>query len=222
MTDRPPEGEPLLAEQRSYYRAVASDYEDHAIPGAWGGELLAALDAFRPAGSVLEVACGPGTWTGQLLGHADRILALDAAAEMLAIASARVGDERVRFQQADIFSWRPEERYDVVFFGFWLSHVPLERFESFWSLVADCLKPDGRVFFADDAYRTPEELIYGHSSSIVLRRLNDGSAYRIVKVPHQVVELEQRLHRLGWNITVTKTREPFYWGAGSHHQPQST
>jgi SAM-dependent methyltransferase len=221
MTDRKSEHASLVAEQQSYYRAIASEYEAYAISGASGNELLAALDAFRPAGRVLELACGPGGWTQRLLRHADRVLAVDAAPEMLAIASARVGDERVRFVQADIFSWRPEERYDIVFFGFWLSHVPLERFESFWSLVSDCLKPDGRVFFADDAHRTPDELVYGHSSSIVRRRLNDGSSYDIVKVPYEAAELEQRLRRLGWNIAVTKTREHFYWGAGSRDQPRS-
>jgi hypothetical protein len=84
--------------------------------------------------------------------------------------------------QADLFTWAPDRRYDVVFFGFWLSHVPLERFESFWSLVADCLKADGRVFFVDDAYRTPDELIHGASSSIIRRRLDDGTSYRAVKV----------------------------------------
>jgi SAM-dependent methyltransferase len=55
--------DPLLAEQVAYYRAIAGEYEEHAIPGAWGGELAAALDSFRPAGSVLELACGPGSWT---------------------------------------------------------------------------------------------------------------------------------------------------------------
>ena len=213
--DGTPELEPLLAEQRSYYRAIAAEYEDHAIPGAWGGELSAALCSFRPTGSVLELACGPGIWTCQLLRYAASILALDASPEMLAIASARVHDERVRFIQADIFSWQPEHRDDVVFFGFWLSHVPPQRFESFWSLVADCLKPDGRVFFVDDAYRTPDELVYGNSSPIVRRRSSDGTAYRVVKVPHQTNELEERLRRLGWSITVTPTAEPFFWGAGS-------
>jgi SAM-dependent methyltransferase len=96
-------------------------------------------------------ACGPG----QLLRYAADVTAVDASPEMLAIAAAQVGRERVRFIQADLFTWQPDRRYDVVFIGFWLSHVPAERFESFWSLVADCLKPDGRVCFADDAYRTP-------------------------------------------------------------------
>jgi trans-aconitate methyltransferase len=77
---------------------------------------------------VLELACGPAIWTDLLLRRATSLTAVDAAPEMLALAEARVGEGRVRFVQADLFSWRPERRYDTVFFGFWLSHVPRERF----------------------------------------------------------------------------------------------
>jgi demethylmenaquinone methyltransferase/2-methoxy-6-polyprenyl-1,4-benzoquinol methylase len=93
--------------------------------------------------------------------------------------------------------------------------VPLERFESFWSLVDDALAPTGRVFFADDGYRTPDELIEGESSSTIQRRLTDGTPHRAVKVPHAPAELEQWLAALGWRITVTQTSGPFYWGEGT-------
>ncbi|MCO6007103.1 class I SAM-dependent methyltransferase [Actinoallomurus purpureus] len=205
----------LLDEQVVYYRAVAPEYEKHFLPFSGGSELSEALDAFRPTGSVLELACGPGTWTAQLLRHAVDVTAVDASPEMLAIASARVGVERVRFVTADLFRWQPDRRYDVVFFGFWLSHVPPERFASFWSLVADCLKPDGRVFFVDDGYRTADELIEGERSATIERRLTDGTAYRIVKVPHRPADLERQLDRIGWRIKVHPTSGPFFWGAGS-------
>lgn len=207
--------EELLDAQVLYYRAVAGEYEDHALPLPGGSELAEALDAFRPTGSVLELACGPGTWTTQLLHHAADVTAVDASAEMLAIASTRVGKERVRFVSADLFHWQPDRRYDVVFFGFWLSHVPPERFTSFWSLVAACLKPDGRVFFVDDGYRTVEELVEGEQSSTIRRRLMNGTPYRIVKVPYRPADLEQQLERIGWRIKVHSTSGPFFWGAGS-------
>jgi SAM-dependent methyltransferase len=123
----------------------------------------------------------------------------------------------VRFIQADLFAWEPDRRYDVVFFGFWLSHVPPARFESFWALVADCLKPQGRVFFADDAYRAPGELVEGPSSPVIRRQLDDGTPYRLVKIPHQPASLQEQLKRIGWSITVTATAGPFpfYWGAGT-------
>jgi 2-polyprenyl-3-methyl-5-hydroxy-6-metoxy-1,4-benzoquinol methylase len=207
--------EQLLAEQIIYYRAIAPEYEDHTLPFEGGDELSAAIDAFQPVGRVLELACGQGMWTGQLLRHATEVTAVDASPEMLGIASTRITSERVRFVRANIFDWDPDRRYDVVFFGFWLSHVPLERFGSFWSLVADCLEPGGRVFFVDDGYRTPEELVEGESSSTILRHLNDGTAHRAVKVPHRADELEERLARAGWRVKVTPTAGPFYWGAGS-------
>src|SRR5215469_4119502 len=204
----------LLDEQAAYYQALGAEYFDHVLDLPGGDELDEALEAFRPAGSVLELACGPGVWTPQLLRHATHVTAVDASPEMLAIAAARVRDHRVRFVQADLFTWVPDRRYDVVFFGFWLSHVPPGRFESFWAMVADCLKEDGRVFFADDAYRTPDELIEGPSSSTIRRQLEDGTSYRIVKVPHRPPDLEQRLRQLGWHITVASASGPVYWGAG--------
>lgn len=205
----------LLAEQVAYYRARASEYLEDTLDLAGGTELEAALDAFAPTGDVLELACGPGVWTPQLLRHAASVTAVDAAPEMLAIARERVRDERVRFVEADLFEWRPDRRYDVVFFGFWLSHVPLERFAAFWELVGACLAPGGRVFFVDDAYRTPDELVEGAASSTIRRRLRDGSAHRAVKVPHTPPELEGRLDKLGWDITVSSSSGPFFWGAGS-------
>jgi SAM-dependent methyltransferase len=207
--------ERLLGEQLAYYRALAADYLNQGLNLPGGDEIVEALDAFGPTGNVLELACGPGVWTGQLLRHAAHVTAVDAAPEMLGIAAARAGGERVRFIQADLFTWRPGRRYDVVFAGFWLSHVPAARFESFWSLVDDCLTPDGRVFFADDAYRTPGELAEGPSSSAIRRQAPDGTAYRLVKVPYQPGDLQRRLRQLGWDIEVNATAGPFYWGAGS-------
>jgi demethylmenaquinone methyltransferase/2-methoxy-6-polyprenyl-1,4-benzoquinol methylase len=211
--DTEPEVARLLGEQIAYYRALAPDYLDQVLDFP-GGDFTDVLDAFAPAGSVLELACGPGMWTSQLLRYASDVTAVDASPEMLALAKARVGEERVRFVQADLFTWRPDRRYDVVFFGFWLSHVPAGQFESFWSMVAGCLKPGGRVFFADDAYRTPAELVEGVSSATIRRQLPGGAAYRLVKVLHQPDELERRLRQLGWDIKVTATAGPFYWGAG--------
>jgi ubiquinone/menaquinone biosynthesis C-methylase UbiE len=208
----------ILGEQRAYYDALAPHYQDQNqqldIPG--GEELAEALEAFRPAGSVLELACGPGVWTSQLLRHATDVTAVDASSEMLAIAAAGISpNDSVRFIQADLFTWRPDRRYDVVFMGFWISHVPPERFASFWSLVADSLKPGGRVFFCDDSYRTEDELVEGPSSATIRRVIPDGTPYRLLKIPHQPADLESRLRELGWDITVHPTAAgPFYWGAG--------
>jgi SAM-dependent methyltransferase len=214
--------EALLAEQIAYYRARAPEYAVTAIPQVPAEQLARAhelvlerLDALRPGGDVLELACGPGTWTAELARYGGSLTAVDAAPEMLALARRRVPAGAVRFVQADLFGWQPDRRYDFVFFGFWLSHVPLERFESFWSLVGRCLKPTGRVAFVDDAIRTPDELIEGDRSSTILRRLNDGTEFRAVKVPHTAASLRSRIEALGWRIRVEELAGPFFWGEGS-------
>ena len=118
----------LLAEQVAYYRALAPEYFDGGsrLPGRRPTTSRQDLDAFAPDGDVLELACGPGSWTPQLLRYATSVTAVDASPEMLALARERVGeDDRVHFVCADLFAWRPERHYDVVFFGFWLSHVPV-------------------------------------------------------------------------------------------------
>jgi SAM-dependent methyltransferase len=212
----------LLAEQIAYYRARAPEYSQSAADDLPADavavaqrELPAALDRFRPAGEVLELACGPGTWTSQLLRHASSVTALDASPEMLALAAKAVGeDKHVRFERADIFDWTPPQRFDVVFFGFWLSHVPPQRFEEFWTLVGACLAPGGRVFFVDDGYRTAEELVWGERSATIRRRLGDGREFRILKVAHEPAALARRLAELGWSIAVTAVAGAFYVGEG--------
>jgi demethylmenaquinone methyltransferase/2-methoxy-6-polyprenyl-1,4-benzoquinol methylase len=133
---------------------------------------------------------------------------------MLELARRQVPADSVRFVQADLFAWEPDRRYDTVFFGFWLSHVPLERFADFWDLVAHALKPAGRVAFVDDAFRTPDELVEGGDSSTIRRRLTDGTAFRAVKVPHTAESLQRRIEELGWELSVRRLTGPFFWGEG--------
>ena len=48
---------------------------------------------------------------------------------------------------------KADRRYDAVFFGLWISHVPEDKFTSFSTMVAEALTPGGHVFFFDDNYR---------------------------------------------------------------------
>ena len=134
--------DPLLAEQVAYYRARAAEYDATSPVGADDASratLVHALEAFAPRGRVLELACGTGQWTATLARHASQLTPIDSSPEVLAIAAERVQDERVHFIEADIFEWQPDRRYDTVFFSALLSHVPPQRFDRFWTLIADCL-----------------------------------------------------------------------------------
>lgn len=224
---------PLLREQADYYRARAGEYDewwerrgryDHG-PGwnaRWRAEVQAARDAlarFRPAGEVLELACGTGWWTAELARHADRVTALDASPETLDLNRARVQDARVRHVQADIFSWRPDRRYDAVFFSFWLSHVPPERFGAFWDTVRAALRPGGRVFFLDslraETSTSADQRLPEAGGTVAVRTLGDGRSFRIVKVFYDPAELRARLYGLGWEVEVATTGEYFLVGSGA-------
>lgn len=233
MTENDINHDVLLAEQIAYYRARAGEYdewflrqgrydrgpEQNATWHAETAEVARALDEFQPKGRVLELACGTGLWTQRLARVAEHVTAVDAAPEVLAINRERLGPAPVEYVQADLFSWRPRERYDVVFFSFWLSHVPPERFDEFWSNVRASLAPGGRVFFIDSLYNEAstalDHRLEHPASTTALRRLKDGREFRIVKVFYPPAELESRLNDRGWSVTVRATANFFLYGSGT-------
>ncbi len=229
----------LWQEQIAYYRARAGEYDQWFLrqgrydrgPDAnarWFAEaaqVKAALEAFAPTGRVLEMACGTGLWTRHLVRGADSVMALDASPEVLEINRAQVADSKVRYAEADLLHWTPDGVYDAVFFGFWLSHVPPERFQAFWTLVQACLAPGGRVFFVDSLYDSTsgaaDHTLEGTEAETLTRRLNDGREFRIVKVFHQPEELAQKLAALGWQFDVQSTPNYFLYGSGARRQDEA-
>lgn len=204
----------LLAEQAAYYRARAAEYDETAAFDAGSrAELDAALEAFGPRGRVLELACGTGEWTVELAKQATALTAVDASAEMLALNRQRVVRSDVRYWQADVFAWTPPERYDVVFFSAWLSHVPPQRFEAFWDLVADCLNDAGRAFVIDErpAVAAHERVIANAAAPAVERQLTTGAQFRTVKVFYEPGELKRRLAELGWEVDIRTVGWRFFY-----------
>ncbi|MFC4562042.1 class I SAM-dependent methyltransferase [Nocardiopsis mangrovi] len=204
----------LLAEQAAYYRAGAAQYDRPYAERADLRRLLAVADDLPIAGDVLELACGTGQWTPLLAARARSVTALDTAAEALGLARARTASPRVRFVQADVFEWEPPRRYDTVFFAFWLSHVPPARLPGFWNTVAGMLAPGGRAVFVDDgpAGAAEEEVLADQPVPAVVRRLDDGSRYRIVKVFHDARALADDLRALGWTADVRTVEGGFIVG----------
>jgi demethylmenaquinone methyltransferase/2-methoxy-6-polyprenyl-1,4-benzoquinol methylase len=106
----------------------------------------------------------------------------------------------------------------MVFFGFWLSHVPVDRFDAFWAMVRSALRPGGRVFWVDSLLE-PASTARDHepldNSGVVVRRLNDGREFRIVKIFHEPADLERRLARLGFVGWVRSSGTFFHYGCVS-------
>jgi SAM-dependent methyltransferase len=229
--------DPILAEQRAYYRARAREYdkwfrreglhdlgEEHNA--RWRLELnsvYSALDAFAPRGDVLELAYGTGEWTIRLAELASSVVGVDAAPEMREIALAKLQDagmSNVELLVDDLFSWQPDRDYDVVFFAFWLSHVPESHAHRFWRSVHDALRPGGR-FFLVDAARTVMEGNVIHASrppdcesATELRRLEDDREFRIVKRSLDPDRLARDLREHGLDASFVELGEFFVYGLG--------
>ena len=170
----------------------------------------AALTAFGATGDVLELAGGTGWWTARLAETADRLTVVDASPETLALNRARVARADVEYVVADLFEWEPTRSYDVVFFSFWMSHVPRTRFAAFWTLVRTCLAPGGRVFLIDNRAdlepRPKDPYVVEYSPDLHLRRLSDGSEFRVVKVMYEPDELQSLIDAEGWRADIHATR----------------
>ena len=119
----------------------------------------------------------------------------DASPEMLALNRGKLGERaNVRYQVADAFDPGGDASYDVVFFGFFLSHVPRDRFDAFWTNLRGVLAPGGRVFFVDEAqHGLWREDWIDEAAGIVRRTLMDGVTYRAVKVLWRPDALRDRL-----------------------------
>lgn len=226
----------LLAEQVAYYRARAPRYDEWwQRCGAYdrGPEMAAewdrqvalvgdALTAFSVSGRVLEIAGGTGWWTERLAHCAERLTVVDSSPEAVEINRARTGRADIDYQVADVFFWFPDGTYDVVFFSFWLSHVPRQRSAAFWSMVRSCLSPVGRVFLIDNhndpvlstGIKDPYVLEYQPDRHV--RRLHDGREYNVVKVMYEPDELEAQLENLGWRAQIKATRW-FLFGSARPH-----
>ena len=224
------DGRELIKQQVEYYRARAPEYDEWffrqgrydrgpAHRAEWlreAGEIEAILRSAVRDGAVLELACGTGLWTRHLAQSNRRVVAVDAAPEALARNRERVDAGNVDYVIADIFSWRASAKFDFVFFSFWLSHVPEEMFEAFWTRVGEMLLSNGRVFFID-SLREETSSARDHApldrSGLSRRKLNDGSEFDIVKIFYQPEELEARLRDLGWSGCVRTTERFFLYGS---------
>jgi ubiquinone/menaquinone biosynthesis C-methylase UbiE len=221
------EDEQLVADQVAYYRARAPTYDEWwQRGGAYdrGPEMAAewhrqleqveeALRAFSVRGNVLELAGGTGWWSERLARSADHLTVVDSSPEVVEINRTRTAGADVDYVVADLFAWAPKSTYDVVFFSFWLSHVPRQRCAAFWSMVRSCLSPGGRVFLIDNHsdphvsekdFKDPHVLRYELDRHV--RRLDDGREYGVVKVMYEPDELAAQLTDLGWAADIRATR----------------
>lgn len=224
----------ILDEQIAYYRARAGEYDewfyrtgryDHGeeINTQFlteAAQVRAALHTLEPVDHALELACGTGIWTLELVKLAKHVTALDASPEVIAINRAKLAEvgATATFKEVDLFTWEPDQQYDLVFFAFWLSHVPPERLAPFLAKVAQATKPGGRAFMVDSR-RSPVSGVPGRTlpkddTNIVTRELNDGRTFDVVKIFYEPDDLATQFVAAGFEVTVSTTEQFFIYADG--------
>ncbi len=221
----------LLQHQIDYYRARAPEYDEWFYRQGrydrgpehtrqWESEAQQVRDQLQSQAGfahILELAPGTGIWTGELIQIGARVTALDASPEMININRVKLQSDRVDYRRVDLFEWRPRRQYDMVFFGFWLSHVPAEKLAAFLENVNAALKPGGRLFIVDS--RAPD-LATAHTGAEDLgaelqkRVLKDGRRFDIVKIYYEPAALSRILRRHGFDIEAATTQDFFLYADG--------
>jgi ubiquinone/menaquinone biosynthesis C-methylase UbiE len=214
---------------RSYYQARAPEYDDwylrrgrysHGViaDAAWNAELDSAtqwLDSLPIAGEIVELAAGTGWWS-PLLASKGQLWLYDAVEEPLVRARERLMAHGLAAHIHVRDAWaEPERQVDVLFCGFWLSHVPRRRLAEFLDVARRWLKPGG-VFAFIDSRRDPDSSATNHptpTDDLSTRRLDDGREFTIPKVYYEPDELERSLLAAGFaSASVSPTSRFFLLG----------
>ena len=227
----------ILQQQIEYYRARAGEYDewfyrvgrydrDDALNYRWFSEASSVMNVLLqqgPFAEVLELACGTGIWTRELLNISQHITALDASQEVLELNREKVQSEKVEYQQQDLFAWQPNHQYDLVFFSFWLSHVPPELVDEFLAKVYRATKAGGQIFMVDsleEPTSTSKDWPLKEDEQVYrTRKLNNGQIYQIVKVFYTPEELQAKLATQGFEAEVRGTPNYFLYATATKPNP---
>jgi SAM-dependent methyltransferase len=173
-----------------YYQQRAAEYDEvYAKPERQAdlAELKRLIPPLVAGRRVLEIAAGTGYWTQVIAPAAASVTATDLNDAPLAVAAARdFGAARPLLLTADAYRLDAVAgEFDLVFCGFWWSHVARADIGRFLAGVAARAEPGARIVLADNRY------VHGSSYPVTrtgpdgdtfqLRRLRDGREYEVLK-----------------------------------------
>jgi SAM-dependent methyltransferase len=177
-------------------------------------QLLPPLVAAR---KVLEIAAGTGYWTQVLATTAAGITATDINAETIAIAAQRdYGPAPVSLRTADAYQLDgvPGE-FDLVFCGFWWSHIESADIPRFVAGVRARTGPGTVLVLVDNRYvpgsSTPISRTGPGGDTYQRRQLADGREFEVVKNFPSRQQVAADLDSAATDFTWTELE--YYWVA---------
>lgn len=146
-----------------YDRTVQLSEENNEYPFAGYKEILNRIfnEAMQKEESaILDIGFGTGILTAKLYDHGHLIDGIDFSEEMIVIAQEKM--PKARLIQADITNGLPEpiagSSYDTVISTYALHHLTDGEKTAFIETLLAHLKPDGKIFIGDIAFRTRADL----------------------------------------------------------------
>ena len=177
-------------ELRDYCAARAAEFDDDGRYPPERANDLASLRAWIPSHftgkRAIDVACGTGSWTARISQSAASIVGVDINDKMLEVARRRPGVYRARFVTGDAYCLSDELGiFDAAFVGFWFSHVPRSRISQFLANLHRRLAPGATVLLVDNSEAFCQTIPISDrdtdGNTFQIRRLVDGSSYRVLK-----------------------------------------
>lgn len=164
---------------------------------------------------VLELAAGTGWWTSVLADTAASVTATDANQATLDVAKTRrEWPPTVDFAVADAFTLRdiPGD-FDAAFAGFFWSHIPLAKLDTFLDGLRMRLRPGSLVVFADNRLVPgsvhPVARRDDQGNTYQQRQMDDGRSWEVLKNFPEPGEVRARLSRFGPSAEVEELDN--YW-----------
>lgn len=204
---------------RDYYAARALEYDAVYLKPERQGDLrrIAQRLPDELAGrTVLDVACGTAWWTRCYAPHCPSVTALDASAEMLALARSRLpaGPGHLVRADAHTLPFRAAS-FDAAFAGFWWSHLPRVRIVTFLRGLHRVLAPGARVVMVDNRHvagsSSPVSAADPHGDTWQTRTLGDGRRFDVLK--NFPTEAELRADIGPYASTFEHVTWEYYWAA---------
>lgn len=154
-----------------YDRTVQLSEENNEYPFAGYKEILNLIfnEAMQKEQShVLDIGFGTGILAAKLCENGHHIDGIDFSEEMIAIAQQKM--PKARLLQADITEGLPEpiasSFYDTIVSTYALHHLTDAEKTVFIETLLARLKPDGKIYIGDIAFRTRKDLAQCRLDSI--------------------------------------------------------
>ncbi|MEV7548139.1 class I SAM-dependent methyltransferase [Amycolatopsis sp. NPDC089917] len=145
------------------------------------------LGELKP-GTALDAGCGEGAEAIWLASRGWRVTAADISSAVLARAAGRDGSERVRWVEADLGSWAPDTRFDLVTTHY--AHPAMPQLE-FYDRITDWVAPGGTLLIVGHLH-TGHGHGHGHHSPAEASVTAAAITARLDEKDWEVVTAEER------------------------------